>query len=192
MLDSLAHLSGQGAWACPAIVLIMALESTPLIGFFLPGSATLIALGSLSGAGLGGFLDLLACAAAGSLLGDSIGYWSGRAGRAAWRARSGNSDSERRAEALIRRHGRLGVFVGRFVWLAHVAVPPAAGIAGISPRDFYLLNIPAATMWCALHLAVGHWLTTAWISGEGVAMLGAAAALLIAAVGLGRWLCRRD
>ena len=190
MVEALLNwTAGHPEWTYGAIILVMALESVPGIGFFLPGSAALIALGTLSGAGLSGFLEILGCAAGGSVLGDSIGYWLGRAGRAAWHARG--RPNQRRAETFIRRYGRIGVFLGRFVWLAHVAVPPAAGVAGIRPRDFYLLDVPAAVLWCTLYLAIGHFLTTAWLSGEGLAMLGAIMAAVVAAFGFGWWLYRR-
>lgn len=189
MLAALTNWAAHPEWTYLAIVVVMALESAPLVGFVLPGSATLVALGSLSGAGVSGFVETLACAATGSIIGDSIGYWLGRAGRAAWRARS--RVEGQRAETLIRRYGRLGVFAGRFIWLAHVAVPPTAGIAGIRPRDFYLLDTPAATLWCALHLALGHWLAAAWITGEGLVTLGAVGAAFLLVFGLGWWLYRR-
>lgn len=192
MFDYLTNWGSDPAWAGLVIVIFMAIESAPVIGFFLPGGATLMAIGALSGAGLSHFMDALLCAIVGCMLGDSLGYWLGSAGRKAWHTRW-NIHAARmaRAQQLIQRYGLLGVFLGRMLWVAHVAVPSAAGIAGIRPRAFYLVDTPAVALWCAIHLALGHWATTAWLTRQGVLELSVIVGLFAALAGMGWWLHRR-
>ena len=193
----LAHLSDwfvHSEYTCLAMVLLMALESAPVIGFFLPGSLLLIAIGSLTGAGLGNFIAMLACTSIGAIIGDSLSYWLGRLGRTEWREHlhRGGERQARQADMLVRRYGPAALFLGRFAWLVHVAVPLAGGVAGIRARDFYLLDTPAAILWCALYLALGHWATAAWIAGAGIAQIAILAGLLLALLGWAWWLRRHS
>jgi membrane protein DedA with SNARE-associated domain len=192
MIDQLMNWSLHPVWTCAAIMLIMALESAPLIGFFLPGGTTLVAIGALSGAGVTHFFDALLCATMGSLIGDSLGFWLGHAGRKALHDRW-QTDPQRmqRAQQLIQRHGLRGIFLGRLLWVVHVAVPIAAGIANIRARNFYLLDAAAAALWCAIHLALGHWATRAVLTSKGLVDIGMALALFVAVLALGWWLRRR-
>ena len=192
MLDQLTNWSLHPAWTCAAITLLMAVESVPVIGFFLPGGTTLIAIGALSGAGISHFFDALLCAITGSLIGDSLGYWLGHAGRKALNTRwKINPQRTQRAQEIIQRHGLTGIFLGRLLWVVHVAVPTAAGMAGIRARNFYLFDASAAALWCAMHLALGHWATRAILTTRGMLDIGIALALFVAVLALGWWLRRR-
>ncbi len=150
-----------GPWGAAGIVALMALESAPVIGLFLPGVFLMVGLGSLSGASAIGFGDCVALAWLGALLGDSLGYWLGRAGLAErlWGAGSGHIRRGRaRARRLLARHGAWAVFLGRFVWFFHPAVPTVAGLSGIAPGRFYLADLPATLLWVLLYGGIGHWL----------------------------------
>lgn len=152
------HLGALG------LVLLLMLESLPVIGLFIPGVFVMVALGSASGAGYIPFWDCVFFSSTGALLGDSAGYWLGLFGGAnrLWGASlSRTSKSRRQAQELIKKRGRLAVFLGRFVWFFHPAVPVIAGISGIRPGWFYAADIPAVLLWVLVYAGLGHLATGA-------------------------------
>ena len=152
-------LGYQGALG---IVLLMVLESMPIVGLFLPGVFIMVGLGSLSAAGFLSFADCVLYASIGALLGDSIGYWLGYRGvehRFLHPGTRHTRDSRASAERLVHRYGRLAVFLGRFVWVFHPAVPFIAGATGIRPGWFYLADVPAVILWVLLYVSIGRWAT---------------------------------
>ncbi len=158
MMESFA----LGTWGALGIVVLMTLESLPIVGLFLPGIVIMVGLGSLSGSGYFTFSECVLYAGTGALIGDSIGYWLGYVG-VEHRLLHPHSRRGRRsrlqAEHLVKRYGRLAVFLGRFVWVFHPAVPFIAGASGIRPGWFYLADVPAVLLWVLLYGGIGHWAT---------------------------------
>ena len=153
-----------GPWGAAGIVLLMMLESSPIVGLFIPGVFVMVGLGSLSGTGAIGFTECVLAASLGALLGDSIGYWLGYLGLSErpWGAASRRTRHGRdRARRLFERWGRRAVFLGRFMWFVHPAVPTIAGATGIRPLWFYLGDVPAVLLWVLLYGGIGHWLSGA-------------------------------
>ena len=153
-------------WGYPGIAVLMFLESAPLIGLTLPGIVIAIALGVLTATGFLSLFETWLYAAAGAVLGDSVGFWLGRLGSDEWRHhlhRSHFAERRTRAAGYLERFGPLGIAIGRFVWFVHPVVPPLAGISGISPWRFYLYDLPACLLWVALYIGVGHWVTGIWL-----------------------------
>ncbi len=153
-------------WPCPAIALLVSLESSPVLGLLIPGFILIPAIGSLSAQGLLDFRHVLACALAGALCADSLGYWLGRLGHTQWQERLGWHHSrrlQRRAHALFERHGRLALFAGRIMWVIHPMVPMAAGVFGVPVLTFYAIDVAAAFLWLLVHLGSGHWLGVLWL-----------------------------
>ncbi len=158
LIEFLQHLLSSH-WGMGSISVLMMLESMPIVGLFVPGVFLMVALGSLAHAGQLPFGELVVFATAGALAGDSLGYWLGflRGAETAWggshkRIRRGR----KKAEALLAKRGRLAVFIGRFVWFFHPAVPVIAGATGIRPGWFYVADIPAAAIWVALYGGIGY------------------------------------
>ncbi|WP_456447330.1 DedA family protein [Thiolapillus sp.] len=151
-----------GYWGALGIVALLMLESLPVVGLFMPGVFLMVGLGSLSGTSYLSFPDCVLYSVIGALLGDSIGYWLGYLGieRSFLHPNSKRSQSSHAmAEQLLKRHGRLAVFLGRFVWFFHPAVPFLAGATGIRPGWFYLADLPAVILWVILYAGIGHWAT---------------------------------
>ncbi len=151
-----------GYWGALGIVVLMALESTPVIGLFLPGVFIMVGLGSLSGTSYLTFGECVLYASTGALIGDSIGYWLGHFG-VEHRLLHPDTRKTRRSRAqarhLVEKYGRLAVFLGRFVWFFHPAVPLMAGMSGIRPGWFYLADLPAVVLWVLIYGGIGHWAT---------------------------------
>jgi len=67
-------------WGYLGVVILMLLESAPLTGLLLPGIFITISLGGLTASGILRWEDAWLFASLGAVLGDSLGYWSGRLG----------------------------------------------------------------------------------------------------------------
>ncbi len=153
-------------WGYLGIFIIMFFESAPLIGLMLPGIFIAISLGILTASGVLGLGETWLVASLGVLLGDSLGYWSGRLGSKELHHHLHKTrflKSRSKASSYLDRYGVLGVAIGRFVWFVHPLVPPLAGISGVSPQRFYLYDLPACLLWVALYLGLGHWFTGIWL-----------------------------
>jgi membrane-associated protein len=120
-------------------------------------------------------------AAAGAIVGDSLGYLLGsRLGRAAllapgparrWRARAVES-----AARLFARYGALAVFVGRFVGVGRIAVAWMAGAGRMRWRRFVVWNAAACVTWATLVGGLTYAAGAAgarWIALAGIALAGA-------------------
>ncbi len=196
--DSLAQLTeafALGPGGALGIVLLMVLESSPVVGLFLPGVLIMVGLGSLSGTSYLSFADCVLYASVGALIGDSLGFWLGRLGIEHRLLHPANRRTRRgraRAKILVNRYGRLGLFLGRFVWVFHPAVPFIAGAAGIRPGWFYLADVPAVILWVLIYGGIGHWATGMARERSLKFMIGLGVVLVLLAAGLLlRYLWRR-
>ena|GEM_PF-1418259 len=150
----------------PVLFLLMVMESAPLIGFLVPGTLILPAIGILTGHDINSFLYMYTYAVAGACIGDLLGYWLGCRGGRVWQPqllKSHHSHSLQLADDMLKRHGAIAVFLGRFVWLIHPAVPTAAGLFGVPLRKFLWLDFSAAALWVLLYMGAGHIITGIWM-----------------------------
>ncbi len=153
-------------WGYLGIVILMLLESAPLIGLMLPGIFIAISLGALTASGVLPFEETWLYASLGAMLGDSLGYWSGRFGSKELHNHLHKTrflQKRSKASSYLSRYGALGIAIGRFVWFVHPVVPPLAGISGISARRFYFYDLPACLLWVGLYLGIGHGFTGIWL-----------------------------
>lgn len=73
------------------------------------------------------------------------------------------------------------LFLGRFDWLIHPAIPGAAGLLGVKTYRFILVDLPAILLWVLLYMGGGHLLTGLWFSRtfELVEILGLVLTILL-------------
>jgi membrane-associated protein len=153
--------------ALGVLVCIFAETGLLVVGFFLPGDTLLVPAGLLcaSTAGSGPHLPLLpvlACAAAGTIAGAQVGFWTGRrAGRAALarvdnhRLRAGAD----RAELLLARYGYAkAVVLARFIPIVRTVLNPVAGAIGVPVRTFTLWQAIGGLAWSQSLVLAGYWL----------------------------------
>jgi membrane protein DedA with SNARE-associated domain len=166
MTDIVQILSDHPHIAVPLLILLMAAESAPLVGFFIPGVLILPALGAMTGTEIWPFWHIYFYAVAGALLGDILGYWLARSGRAEWTYRLRHhryQQALKSAERLVGGRGALALALGRFAWFIHPAVPPAAGLLGVRPGQFFLIDTLATCLWVWVYLGLGHVVTGVWL-----------------------------
>jgi membrane-associated protein len=137
--------------------LAIMLETSVLVGLFVPGDTIVIIAGTAVASPLEGFV-LIVAVVIGALLGESIGFWLGRylgprirhsrLGR-----RIGDSNWER-SERYLRRRGGPAIFVSRFLPVLHSLVPLTVGMSGFSYRRFLAWTVPACIIWSTLYITV--------------------------------------
>ena len=155
-------------WLYIVVFVLAFAEGGALLGLFIPGESAMLLAGWLVSQGRASLGGIIAVAAAGSVLGDSVGYWTG------WRfgARLRNSGLGRRiaeerwgkAERFMLERGKAAVAIGRFVSIFRTLVPPLAGSSGMAYRDFVVYNSPAAALWATALVLLGAFAGDRWDS----------------------------
>ena len=149
-LDAAHLISNYGYWAVGGIV---GLES---IGIPLPGETMLIAAATFAGATHRLDIGLVvAAAAAGAILGDTIGFWIGRelGLRLLHRHGSRIGLTEPRlklGQYMFLRHGGKVVFFGRFVAVLRTLAALLAGANRMFWPRFLAFNAAGGIIWASL------------------------------------------
>lgn len=182
-------------WSYVLVFVLAFAEGAFLLGLFLPGETAMILAGVLASQGRAGLAGILLAACAGSVAGDSVGYWVGRrfGGRvvASRLGRKVGAERWERARSFIRDSGARAVFFGRFLGFLRTLVPPVAGMAGMPYRRFAAFNVPAATLWASVFVLAGVAAGESWHAVERWAGRGSAALVVLIAGGIGLWLAAR-
>ncbi|HEB56093.1 MAG TPA: DedA family protein [Gammaproteobacteria bacterium] len=186
-----AWLTGSH-WPCIIIAVLVFLESSPVIGLFIPGVLLLPAIGALSGSNLLEFEKIYLCCLMGALAADSLGYALGRLGYGEWHHRftlRGHNRARQQARNFLHHYGGITIFVGRIMWLIHPLVPTLVGALGTPAWRFYLLDTLAVIIWLALELGIGHGLLvyTRQFTGSFDDWLILATGLIVLLIGGGYW-----
>jgi membrane protein DedA with SNARE-associated domain len=152
------------------------LESVAVVGFLVPGSGIIIAIGALIPSGAVGFWWLCLWSILGALGGDSISYWAGHHYgdrlRRLWPF-SRHPEVLTHGERFFARHGGKSVFLARFVAPVRGAVPLVAGLARLSPGRFLVANATSALGWAPAHIILGM------LIGAGLTLTNAVATRLL-------------
>jgi membrane protein DedA with SNARE-associated domain len=130
--------------------LVIGIES---MGVPLPGETTLIAAALLASQGDLNLVIVIAAAASGAIVGDSIGYFIGRkAGRGLFerlgrRFKHFSEDRIVKAEKYFHKYGVWTVFFGRFVALLRIFAGPMAGMLRMPYPQFLAANAAGGIAW---------------------------------------------
>ncbi|RVU23879.1 DedA family protein [Streptomyces antnestii] len=171
---------------------VIGLES---LGIPLPGEIVLVSAALLSSQhGEVNPVVLGACASAGAVVGDSIGYAIGRKGGRPLLARLGRKFPRHFGEAHVataersfEKWGMWAVFFGRFVALLRIFAGPLAGVLHMPYWKFLIANFLGGVIWAGGTTAVIYyigvvaedWLKRFSYYGLGVAVLIGVASMLI-------------
>jgi membrane protein DedA with SNARE-associated domain len=146
--ESLQHLvSTHGYWW---VALIVGLES---MGIPLPGETILVLAAIYAAADPTlNIWFVIGAAAAGSIMGDNLGYWIGQKYAYQLLLRYGryigmSSPRIKVGQYLFREHGGKVVFFGRFVALLRILAAFLAGVNRMPWRDFLVANAAGAVLW---------------------------------------------
>ncbi|MDF3299608.1 DedA family protein [Streptomyces tropicalis] len=172
------------------VALVIGLES---LGIPLPGEIVLVSAALMSSQHSA--IDpvvLGACATAGAVVGDSIGYAIGRRGGRpllAWLGRRFPSHFSEghvaTAERSFERWGMWAVFFGRFVALLRIFAGPLAGVLRMPYWKFLVANVLGGICWAGGTTAVVYYVgivAESWL--KKFSWLGLVAAVLIGLVSM--------
>ncbi|QEU95918.1 DedA family protein [Streptomyces kanamyceticus] len=179
----LEHVPAVSIYAL--VALVIGLES---LGIPLPGEIVLISAALLSSQhGDINPVVLGACASAGAIIGDSIGYAIGRKGGRPLLARLErkfpkhfSAANVASAERSFQKWGMWAVFFGRFVALLRIFAGPLAGVLRMPYWKFLIANVLGGIVWAGGTTAVIYYIGVVaedWL--KRFSYLGLAAAVLI-------------
>lgn len=160
MPDLLDLLLGVGThWVYAAITLLVLAESALLIGFVLPGEASVLLGGMLAATGRLDLIVLVPLVVAAAVVGDATGFWVGRRfGPWLCRRRTMVRHEARvdRLRGLVRRRGGLAILTGRMTAVLRAMTPPVAGMSGVGWRTFLVYDVVGAVVWAGGIALLGY------------------------------------
>ena len=135
----------------------MALETSVLVGLFVPGD-TVVIIAATAVATTQDGIWLVVAVVTGSLIGESIGFWLGRVlGPRIRRSRPGGWIGEahwERADRYLHHRGGVAILVSRFLPVLHSLVPLTVGMGRYRYRRFLAWTAPACIVWAVLYVLV--------------------------------------
>jgi undecaprenyl-diphosphatase len=186
MVDHLLELLGRvGSWSYLVIFLAAALESSAFVGLFVPGDTVAVMAGFLAWEGVLDLPETIAVAAAGAILGDSIGYELGRRLGRPWLRRRGGrfgfaAGRLARLDELFEHHGGKTVLFGRFVPFLRAMAPFVAGSSRMPYLRFLAFNVGGGVLWAVGFVLLGYFLGASWrIAERWIGRAGAVAAVVV-------------
>jgi membrane protein DedA with SNARE-associated domain len=155
----LEFIKAHQSWSIAIMSVTAFGESFAFLSLLFPGTAILIAAGTLMKSGTLPFLPVMVGAILGAVLGDSVSYWIGRrfgGGIARLWPFSRNPELLPTGIQFFERYGDISVFIGRFFGPVRAVIPLAAGIMRMPRWRFWLANITSALVWAPLLLFFGE------------------------------------
>ncbi|MGA7779518.1 MAG: VTT domain-containing protein [Paraburkholderia sp.] len=180
-LHLLHLLGGNAGWTLAVVFLAAFLEAVAVIGTFVPGSTAMFLAGALAGTGTLNLGWLFVCAIAGAITGDGTSYWLGRRYRGMIVKMWPFSTHPKILEAgktYFKKHGARSVVFARFIAPVRAIVPVVAGMLGMTPTRFYLMNLLSALLWAPAHILPGV------VFGASLQLAGAVSFRLVAVIAI--------
>jgi membrane-associated protein len=144
------------------IILIVFAETGLFFGFFFPGDSLLFTAGIFASQGFFSIGVLLICCIIAAILGDSVGYWSGKKyGRKLFDREESFFFKRKRlydAELFYEKHGKSTIIIARFVPIIRTFAPIVAGIGQMRYLTFISYNIFGGIGWVTALLLSGYFL----------------------------------
>ena len=140
------------------LFLIVLAESTALVGLVVPGTVLMITMGTLIGTGKMDFWLACAVGFAAAFIGDVFSYALGFKYRRKLHRLKLIRQHRRlllQARHVLRHHGPVGIFVGRFLGPTRPVLPMVAGMLSMPPRRFMPACILACLLWSPLYFLPG-------------------------------------
>ncbi|MBP9669737.1 MAG: VTT domain-containing protein [Candidatus Pacebacteria bacterium] len=137
-------------------------ESGLFFGFFLPGDSLLFTAGFIASQGLFNIWILVPLLTICAILGDAVGYWSGKtAGPYIFTRPDSFLFSHRRVEqarAFFERKGAMAIILARFIPAVRTFTPIVAGAAHMPYSTFTKYNVVGALLWATGVTLAGYFL----------------------------------
>jgi membrane protein DedA with SNARE-associated domain len=188
----LEMVSVHGPW----VLFVFAVLETCFVAGFVVESGLATAIGAALA--IDGPLELgtvLAAAASGGALGDTIGYWIGKAAGQRFLSGEGRfaramARGQARWSGLFDRNVFFAVSLARVVPFARSVMPMAAGMSGISYRRFLPFELIGLAAWLSLYVGLGALARGSWEAATRLVGVGGALGVAVAGIALW-WVLRR-
>lgn len=135
-------------------------ETGLFIGFFLPGDSVMVSAGLFAQRGYLSIGLLGSLLTAASIIGDSTGYWIGRATGPRMFRREDSLLFKRRhliaAHQFYERHGGKAVIIARFMPVIRAFAPVVAGIGEMPYSRYVMYSIAGSVLWVWSMLLLGY------------------------------------
>jgi undecaprenyl-diphosphatase len=180
----LEQLSAHGPWL---LFMLAILETCFVTGLVVPSglatsAATVMALEGVLTLG-----PVVAAAVGGGFIGDTLGFWIGRAsgerflrGGSRWdgllRGRLGELDE------IFGRHPFYSVTVARLVSFVRTVMPMAAGMSGMRYRSYLPYEVAGLLGWAAIYVSIGFAGREGWEAATRIVGAGGTLAFVVATV----------
>jgi membrane-associated protein len=160
IIDTL--LDWLGVYVYLGLIFIIFAETGLAIGFFLPGDSLLVVAGLFAAAGKLDLWTMLITLFIAAVVGDAVGYYSGKKMGAAIfsrpKSRFFNPKHLEKAHAFYEKYGGKTIIIARFVPIVRTFAPIVAGAANMTYRNFLFYNIFGGFLWVTSMLLTGYFL----------------------------------
>ena len=160
IIDTL--LNWLGVYVYFGLFFIIFAETGLAVGFFLPGDSLLVVAGLFAAAGKLNLWIMLPSLFVAAVVGDAVGYYSGRrVGKAIFsrpKSRFFNPKHLKKAHEFYEKHGGKTIIIARFVPIVRTFAPIVAGAADMKYKDFFFYNILGGFFWVFSMLLAGFFL----------------------------------
>ena len=140
--------------------LAMLLETSLFVGLLIPGD-TVVLVAAIGVQNVLDYFGLLGFVLAGSICGETIGFFIGRLFgeriRRSWLGRRLGESNWRIADHFIETRGGLAVGISRFLPILHALVPVVSGMSRMRYRVFISWTAAACALWAGIYVSLG-WL----------------------------------
>ena len=137
-------------------------ETGLAVGFFLPGDSLLVVSGLFASAGKLNVALVMLAFFLGSVIGDSTGYWTGRAmGKTLFNRESSwifKPSRVQKAHDFFEKYGVKTVILARFVPIVRTFAPLVVGAAEMPYSRFLPFSIIGALLWIPSMVLAGYFL----------------------------------
>jgi len=155
-------LDWLGIYVYFGLFFIIFAETGLAIGFFLPGDSLLVVAGLFAAAGKLNLWIMLVSLFIAAVVGDAVGYLSGRKiGKAIFsrpKSKLFNPKHLEKAHAFYEKYGGKTIIIARFVPIVRTFAPIVAGAAEMSYKSFLAYNIFGGFLWVTSMLLAGYFL----------------------------------
>lgn len=160
LIDNLLATFGDSVYF--ALFFIVFAETGLAVGFFLPGDSLLVVSGLFAAAGKLNIAFVLLAFFLGSAIGDSTGYWTGRAmGKTLFNRENSfifKPSRVEKARAFFDKYGVKTVILARFIPIVRTFAPLVVGATEMPYIKFLTFSLIGGLLWISTMVLAGYFL----------------------------------
>jgi membrane protein DedA with SNARE-associated domain len=176
-----------GAWVYLAVLTLIFLETSTLVGFVIHGELVLLVAGVAAERGDVSLPLVVALATAAAVLGDTVSFLIGRRLGRQFLARHGarlrlGPEQLARVDGFFDRHGGKALLLGRFTGFLRATMPFVAGSSDMPLQRLVRIGVVSALAWTVLFTVLGYAFSDSFARTGDTASRIALVAVLLATV----------